>query len=223
MKIGIVVTALLFLAACEPPSADLFKNAARGYFADLNATASETRHDVETTGAGLVRHFYNFDPDASVLLGMTCTKCGEDNDFVDYDGKKPAKCGKCGEVVVPDGLKPADLQSKYPQKAFPMFKITQDAKPMKAEVRYVRRVYYWDSRGRIDLPAQKMGELIASTTSVHDFADGVNSPGLHRHLTTYQGKIELELRGARAVAISSVQEKPIRDWLFALQPYKPLK
>src|SRR3990172_13099695 len=99
-KVGIVLPALLFLTACEEPSAELFKDAAQRHFAELNAAASDSRRDVDPPGEGIVRHIYNFDPGAIFVLGAPCTKCGEENDIVDYTGKREARCGKCGELIL---------------------------------------------------------------------------------------------------------------------------
>lgn len=224
-KVCSAAIALLALTACEEPSEDLFKHAARVYFADQNSTASQNRRDIEDSGTGLVLSYYWFDPGAILILGAPCKKCGEENDIVDYTGKREIRCGKCDEKILDAGKTQTELENSNDLrgKVFPAFKVTQNTKPWKAEVRYIRKTYYWDPTGRVELPEGEQGKLQQSTSAVRDYAEGVHSAGLHRQLSTYHGKIELELRGARAVAVSPAREEPLRTWLYPLQPYVPTK
>lgn len=240
-RIGVVLAALLFLAGCGEQTTDALKSALRGYFREMNAEAAGRRDDVDVRGEGLVISVYTFNPNGFIVVGIPCTRCGAEQDIVNYDGTKDVACARCGEKLLAKDMKQADIEARK-IKVLPMFKATSETPPIKAEVRYVRREYYWDATGRVELESQEAPEIktqrakvrqdlqqistkvSADVAAVKDFAEGLpDDPGMHRHLATFIGRMEVELHNADVIVTDAPREEPLRNWLFALNPYRPLK
>ena len=227
MRLNVILatSALAILGAgCKPPPADqleaAFRRDVRLYFNNLNQDAN-FRKDVlrkERAAAianpamsaptGTVLNFYVFD-DAQAL---SLTEKQSGNLLVTQPEILPAEQAGAGESLLGRGPAPKL-----------MFELTEanPEKPLRATVRYIRRVYTYDERGSVRLtdaakskhaldmtwiPTAGMTYDPAAPTSRYSL------PGFHRVDGTFVGEIEFEYRGGSLREVSRKAERPIKAW-----------
>lgn len=227
MRLNVILaaSALAVLGAgCKPPPADqledAFRREVRLYFNTLNQDAN-FRKDVlrkERAAAianpamnapsGTVLNFYVFDDVQAVAL--TEKKSG--NLLVTQPELIPVEQAGEGDALLGKG--PA---------AKPMFELTQKdpEKPMRATVRYIRRVYGYDERGSVKVTdaAKSKHALdmtwIPTAGQVPDPASPMSRysvPGYHRVDGTFVGEIEFEFKGGSLREVSRKPERAIKPW-----------
>lgn len=161
------------VAGCGPakgPQAEQhFKDLLLLHFNNLNNEAELAKMDAkrerkfpdEAPSVGRQFNTYAWHPAGAVLFDVECPRCKTQHLVVTYRGDailcsscgSAGKDGKAGEPLVRAGLQPADLEAKYKDGVKPMFELKGE-KEMFAIVRYVRRHWMLDNRGKIEVSAK---------------------------------------------------------------------
>jgi hypothetical protein len=107
-----------------------------------------------------------------------------------------------------------------------MFQLTQEdvEKPLEAKVRYVRRLWVFDSRGSVPvsqkiLDKAKTGPIETrwipsetATGSRYNREEKYQLPGYHRLDGEYVGEVTFRFKGGEILEIARAPEQPVRPW-----------
>jgi len=227
MRLNVILaaSALAVLGAgCKPPPADqleeAFRREVRLYFNNLNQDANFRKDVLRKERAvalsnpamhapsGTVLNFYLFD-DAQAL-SLTEKKSG--NLLVTQPELVAAEQAGDGAALLGKGPAPKL-----------MFELTQNnpEKPMRATVRYIRRVYTYDERGSVKVTDATKSKIALDMTwiptagNVPDPASPLSRyslPGYHRVDGTFVGEIEFEFKGGSLRELSRKPERAIKPW-----------
>ena len=227
MRLNVILaaSALAILGAgCKPPPADqleaAFRREVRLYFNTLNEDAN-FRKDVlrkeravaianpaMPTPSGTVLNFYVFDD--TQALSLTEKQSG--NILVTQPELLPADQAGDGASLLGKGPAPQlmfELTEKNPEK------------PMRATVRYIRRVHTYDERGSVKLTdAAKSKHALdmtwiptaGNTMDPSSVMSRYSLPGFHRVDGTFVGEIQFEFRGGTLRELSRKPERVIKPW-----------
>ncbi len=193
---------------------------------------------------GMMINTYVFDPEAFMVTGFKCRACAvklmvlipsleylcpscRHSPYLEHAKGTDLRKSPCTQCVGPDHKpKPPDEQVIQRKKfedlkgegvaVKDMFEIVESepAKPMKVNVRYIRRAWAWDRRATVQV-SPKAVEKAASSLGWIPAADGVdahNKPGFHRLDDSWMGEVQFQLKGEDLVKLSGPVEEPLRLW-----------
>lgn len=175
------ILAAAVIAGCGYPNADLKKAAARDevalHFANLNTDAEQRKMDMKsprpsidvTPSTGRIYSDYVWSPDSVVITDIVCEFCKTHQIVALYVPEKnpevrcptcasPDREGKKAPPLLKANLTLEDLRKRAGEANVKvMWEIREGDNPdlpVKAVVRYVRRLWAFDPQGRIELPSE---------------------------------------------------------------------
>ncbi len=236
----------LCLSACKAPPQDKmlagFTQELHLYFNNLNDEALTRKQLLAAESAeyrknpglppptGIQFNTFTFSEKGYIAYDVRCKRptCGQAYLVVDYYGLE-RKCARCGEVLIPDPdpkkeNKPVDMVSWLKEKCGadvkPMFEPTHkdtSKLPLKAIVRYVRRNWVYDPRGKPDIDLARIPEKSAWKPQIKmaylpGAAESKIPPGFHRPDATYVAEQEFQFDGSTLKPIGQPREDFLRPW-----------
>lgn len=222
------------LASCSPPPPDKWQAAfAREldlYFNNLNnealarkemyksATEAHAKNPTLPPWSGVQYNSFHFSEKGFIAYDVKCKgkECGATYMVVDFYGSE-RKCSRCGEVLIaakpesePDTAKWIEKQTGSAPK--PMFEVTNKdtKKEMKATVRYIRRNWSFDPRGRSDIDPVKLGKAEVKAEYLPG-TGGKVAPGFHRPDSVFVAEQEFAFDG-KLKPVGSPKETAVKPW-----------
>ena len=228
---------ILALASCGTPPDDkmqaAFVRALDRWFNSQNEEAV-SRKDVlliETEAyqknpslappTGTQYNSFHFNDKGVIAYNVRCGRKGCEQVYlvVDYYGKEKL-CSRCGAVLIKkkedDKIDTASwMRKEMKADVRPMFEVKQKGKPMTAVVRYIRRNWVFDPRGKSDIDVGKMGSSTAKVEIKTDYLPGAGgkvAAGFHRPDAVYVVEQEFEFDGSDAKPVGNPREEAVRPW-----------
>lgn len=230
------------LAACKAPPQDKmlagFAQELHHYFNNLNDEALTRKELLATESAeyrknpalppptGTQFNTFSFSEKGHIAYDVRCKRptCGQGYLIVDYYGLE-RKCSRCGEILIPAAPEKlpsvaAWLKENCGADVKPMFEPTQkdtSKMPLKATVRYVRRNWVYDPRGKSDIDLARIPEKSTWKPQIKmAYLPGATESkipaGFHRPDATYVAEQEFQFDGSSLKPIGQPREVFLRPW-----------
>jgi len=233
-----MLLASMFVSCGGPPSQAGFVRELERHFTTLNAEGLSRRdrlaeqlrayenNPAGTPPTGIQYNSFHFDDKGWIAYDLRCAEkqCGQLYVVVDYYGRK-LTCSRCGSTLLKE--KPKDsgevsawLKAETKADVKPMFEVLAKSSPWKAKVRYIRRSWVYDPRGRSEIDVNKIGEKWKGDIKV-DYLPGVADAegkvrvpvGFHRPDAVFVAEQDFEYDGKSVKPAGPPREEPVRGWI----------
>lgn len=192
------------------------------------------------TPTGSIYSTYTWDENAFVVMSYSCKTCETKLTitspstqylcpscghcpYVQHGAGFNRKESPCKTCLGSDGKPKEPNETLIAKESFersegakvkPMFELTQEntAKPLVANVRYVRRQWAYDNRGVVDLSQRVIERASVDMSWIPSEQQGTRAPGFHRLDATFVGEMEVEYRGGEITVLKRWAEEPVRPW-----------